>query len=427
MYTQGKRCVLIIRQDERCDSYIEEVKSLVEATNYKVLKVFLQIRSEDPKYNIGKGKVKEIKEFIDRYQVDLVIFGNELKPRQAYNLEEYFQVPVMDRIQIILDIFAKHANTQEAKLQIKLARLTYELSRAKEKIRKAKLTELPGFHGLGRYPYDAYVRDIRRITSSIRRQLQKYEKHRKLHYSRRKKVGFSIVSIVGYTNAGKSTLFNALTMARNHTSPAMFTTLTTTVRRLTLTLKEKILVTDTVGFIRNLPPMLISAFKSTLEEITNSDVILVVVDASEDINDILTKVNTCFKILDEIKAHDVPKIIVLNKVDLITNNELKQRLKKLKEIYTTIIPVSAKYKTNLHKLVEQIVSIIKPNFITEKITLPDANSTQSFINDLHRVAPNADFEVIHDKGVDHVIFNVRHTNDVLLLINKWKKNKNSNS
>jgi len=279
MKKSNKTGILVIRSHLKNESYIREMLELTRSASYEIIKVFVQIRRENPRFNIGPGKLEEIKDFLKDNPVDVIVFGNRLKPRQAYNLEMEFGRKVIDRVQLILEIFSRHARTYEAKLQIKLARLNYELSRAKEKIKRMKMTELPGFHGPGRYPYDAYIRDIRRITATIQNKLKKIEKHRELHRLRRRKCGFDLVSLVGYTNAGKSTLFNAISNSAAEVSNVMFTTLTTMVRKLSS--KPKILVSDTVGFIQDLPPMLIRAFKSTLEDILASDIILIIIDVSE--------------------------------------------------------------------------------------------------------------------------------------------------
>ena len=250
-----------------------------------------QVRDRDPRYQIGSGKVEELAELVRINGVEKTIFDNELTPVQAYNLAKATGVEAVDRFQLILEIFARRASTAEANLQIQLARLRYELSRAKERVRLARMEEQPGFMGLGAYEVDLYYEAVKRQVHSIQEKLKKKQSKRRLHRARRLELGFSSVSLAGYTNAGKSSLFNVLAEETVPVDSGLFTTLSTTTRAVVLS-KRRVLLTDTVGFIDRLPLTLIQAFRSTLEETIFSNLILLVVDASESDEDIERKLSS---------------------------------------------------------------------------------------------------------------------------------------
>jgi GTP-binding protein HflX len=284
-----------------------------------------------------------------------VIFGNELKPQQAYNLAKATGVEIIDRFQLILEIFAHRAATTEAKLQIQLANLRYELPRAKEKVKLAKKGEQPGFRGLGAYEVDVYYETIKRQIHSIQRKLKTIRKKRSLHRTRRLELGYSVIALAGYTNAGKSSLFNALAKESVPVDSGLFTTLTTTTRAIELS-GRKVLLTDTVGFIDDLPLTLIEAFHSTLEETIFSDIILLVVDVSEPVEEIKRKLLCCLDTIQTIGATGIPIVTALNKIDLLSKDELQGKLEVLKESTPNPIPISALYHWNLSQLKQAFFS-----------------------------------------------------------------------
>ncbi len=317
-----------------------------------------QVRPPHPRYHIGVGKAKELAEMVSRLGAEKVIFGNELKVVQVYNIAKLTGVEVIDRLQLILEIFLRRASTKEARLQIDLARLQYELAHAKEKVRLAKVGEQPGFHGLGKYDVDVYYETIRREVQSIQQKLKNVRKTRGLHRKRRRKLGFSLVSLAGYTNSGKSTLFNALTQESVPADPRLFTTISTTTRIVKLS-EEKVLLTDTVGFIDKLPLTLIEAFRSTLEETIFSDLILLVVDVSEPPYEIGRKLSCCLETIREIGATGIPIMTVLNKIDLISAEDLDEKMKMLRKSALNLVPVSALYGINIDVLEEKIVQYLE--------------------------------------------------------------------
>jgi GTP-binding protein HflX len=317
-----------------------------------------QVRPPHPCYHIGVGKAKELAEMVSRLGAEKVIFGNELKVVQVYNIAKLTGVEVIDRLQLILEIFLRRASTKEARLQIDLARLQYELAHAKEKVRLAKVGEQPGFHGLGKYDVDVYYETIRREVQSIQQKLKNVRKTRGLHRKRRRKLGFSLVSLAGYTNSGKSTLFNALTQESVPADPRLFTTISTTTRIVKLS-EEKVLLTDTVGFIDKLPLTLIEAFRSTLEETIFSDLILLVVDVSEPPYEIGRKLSCCLETIREIGATGIPIVTVLNKIDLISAEDLDEKMKMLRKSALNLVPVSALYGINIDVLKEKFVQYLE--------------------------------------------------------------------
>jgi len=363
-------------------NYLDELRSLAESAGYTVVGELSQVRYPDPKYQIGPGKAEELAEMVKKLKADIVIFDNELKPVQAYNLAKLLGIEVIDRFQLILQIFAQRASTKEAKLQVQLARLRYELSRAKEKVRLAKLGEQPGFLGLGRYEVDDYYEMVKKAVSRIQRKLKELRKNRVLHRARRKELGYPRVSLSGYTNAGKSTLFYVLTKKYVPISPLLFTTLTTTTRMAEFN-GRKALVTDTVGFIDRLPITLIEAFHSTLEETVLSDLILLVIDVSEPMSEIYRKLGCCMDTLREIGAEKVTKIIALNKIDLVYDKEiLEERIKRVKRVIEPAIPISALYEENIKELKHTIASML-PGYLKAEASMPWCDKAQSIISLIH--------------------------------------------
>jgi len=369
------RAIIVERRLPGERSHLDELRALAEAAGYEVVGQLEQVRKPDPKYQIGSGKAEELAEMVKRLKADVVIFDNELKPVQAYNLAKLTGVEAMDRFQLILQIFAQRATTTEAKLQVKLAGLRYELVRAKEKVRLAKMGEQPGFMGLGKYEADIYYEMIKKQIATIRKKLKRIRKRRELHRERRRKIGFPTVSLSGYTNAGKSSLFYALTGEYVQISPALFTTLTTTTRLAPFDGRVALLI-DTVGFIDRLPVMLIEAFHSTLEETALSDVIILVVDISEPLEEVERKLGCCLDTLNEIGANEVPKVTALNKIDLLDEGELGWKLDYISKMVEEPIPISALYGTNLDELRARVARLL-PGFARARLVLPVCDEAYS--------------------------------------------------
>jgi GTP-binding protein HflX len=310
-----------------------------------------------------------------------IIFDNELTPVQAYNLAKVTGVVAIDRFQLILEIFSRRASTYEAELQIQLASLRYELSRAKERVRLARKEEQPGFMGLGKYEVDPYYETVRRRIASIQDKLEKKREKRQLHRHRRVDLGYFLISLAGYTNAGKSSLFNLLTEETVQVDKSLFTTLSTTTRAVNL-FKRKVLLTDTVGFIDRLPLTLVQAFHSTLEETVLSDLILLVVDLSEPIEDIKRKLPCSLDTIQKIGATGIPVITVLNKIDLLQKDEIKRKTESLEEIVPNPLSISALQGINLSSLKKEITRHLE-DFVQASFSLPINDETMSFISWLY--------------------------------------------
>jgi len=359
-----------------------------------------QVREPDPKYQIGKGKAEELAALVKEFGTEKIIFDNPMKPVQAYNLAKLTGAEVIDRFQLILEIFARNASSSEAKLQIQLAHLQYELTRAKEKVKLARMEEQPGFMGLGMYEVDLYYETIRRQADQIRDKLKRIGKKRRLHRTRRLELGFSLVSIAGYTNAGKSTVFNTLTEETVPVDPGLFTTLSTTTRAVELS-KRRVLLTDTVGFIDRLPLTLIEAFHSTLEETIFADLILLIVDISEPQKEIERKLSCCLETLQKIGAAGIPIVTALNKIDLISEGEIQNRVDALKGAAPNPMPISALHKNNILLLKQEITKHLE-NYVQASLALPITDESMSFLSWLFSRADIRD--VKYEGDVMNVVF-----------------------
>jgi GTP-binding protein HflX len=343
-----------------------------------------QVREADYRYQIGAGKVEELARLVQETDAQKVIFDNPLRPVQAYNLAKATNVEIVDRFQLILEIFTRRATTTEAQLQIRLAKLRYDLAQAKERVRLAKKGEQPGFMGLGAYEVDVYYESVKKEIHTIRKKLRKIRAKRVLHRERRAKLEFPSVSLAGYTKSGKSSLFNALTEAEVPVDSALFTTLSTTTRLMEIS-RKKFLLTDTVGFIDRLPLTLIEAFHSTLEETIYSSLIILVVDLSEPIDLVERKLSICLETIERIGASGISIITALNKIDLLSESETMRKLAGLRDRAPKPVAISALCKTNLDKLKEGILATLR-DYVKASFTVPMTGETMSFISWLFKVA-----------------------------------------
>jgi GTP-binding protein HflX len=360
------------------ESSLEELRKLAEAAGYTIVAKVEQIREPDARYQIGAGKVEELVGLVEETGAEKILFDNPLKSVQAYNLAKATGVEAVDRFKLILEIFTKRATTTEAKLQIQLATLQYELTHAKERVRLAKLKEQPGFMGLGAYEADVYYDAVKRQVHTIRRKLRKIREKRLLHRERRTQLGFFAISLAGYTSAGKSSLFNALTEETTQVDKALFTTLSTTTRLVEIS-KRRFLLTDTVGFIDRLPLTLIEAFHSTLEETICSDLILLVLDISEPLEKIEKKNSICLETIERIGASGISVITVLNKIDLLNEKETEQKLEALNAQVKNPILVSALNHTNLKLLKQEILKNLE-DYVHGSFSVPLTNKTMPFMS-----------------------------------------------
>ena len=360
-----KSCILITYYD---DDAISEAEGLCEAAGCKILHLIKQEFLNSPKFGLSGGKIDDLKNLVTKMRPDVIVFDEVMKPSQNYNLAAELKIQVLDRESLILEIFESRSTSTESKMQVKLAQLRYEMSRAREKVRLSKMGEQPGFMGIGKFEVDVYYNDIKNRMVSVRAKLQKAGKQRELHRQSRKRIGFRTISLAGYTSAGKTTLFNSMTGEKNEEDHKLFTTLTTTVRKFKLD-REWVLISDTVGFISKLPAYLIEAFKSTLEELTFTDIVIVVIDANEKNNELKKKFSSCYKTLMELGVKRQNLLFAFNKTESMNDEEILEKVKQLDLLENkNWIAVSAKSGKNIEKL----KMLIKQNFdSTTKINSAD--------------------------------------------------------
>jgi len=399
---------------------LNEFKILAEEAGYKIVDI-VKVRRLLPN-GLSDVKLEELKSKILSLGAREVIFDVELKPRQVYNVAKELKIVPKDRIEIILEIFKKHSPSKEADLQIKLAYLHYELARAKEKVRLAKMGEQPGFYGLGEYEVDVYYNEIKKRIDSIKRKLENIRSKREIHRISRRRKGYKTIAITGYTSSGKSSLFNALTGLRVKTGPEPFTTLSTKFCVLKIGPWYCYLI-DTIGFIRNLPPFLITAFYSTLEEIAFADLLLLVIDASEPLSTISEKLNESLKIIYEIGYRNKPIILVMNKIDLLTEEYTNYVLSKIVSMVEDkgypIVPISALHKINIDKLIDVIKENLgkKRNYL---IVVPylDGSKLNELFTFIKRFSEVQEIKYLNDKIVVSGCVALENVNSIKRYIQK---------
>lgn len=310
-------CLLAGGDEQRMRLSLEELAELARTAGVAIAGVITQRReSMDPAWYLGRGKIAEIAQAAGEQAADLVIFNSELSPTQKRNLETVFTCPLIDRTQLILDIFASRAHSREGKLQVELAQYRYLLPRlGGQGSQLSRLGGGIGTRGPGETKLETDRRHIRRRIRELEQQLADVVQTRKLHRQRRKKNRVFQIALVGYTNAGKSTLLNRLTAAGILAEDKLFATLDPTTRQLTLPSGTQVLLTDTVGFIQDLPTTLVAAFRSTLEGVCEADLILHVVDSHHP--DYEVHMEVVEHVLRQLGAEAIPRLVVYNKADLL--------------------------------------------------------------------------------------------------------------
>lgn len=358
------------------DDSLAELASLARTAGAEVVGSMVQrLRHPDPAYYLGKGRTAELVKLQQQLGFTLVIFDDELSPSQQRNLEEALNIDVIDRTALILDIFAQHARTREGRLQVELAQYEYRLPRLTG--RGAQLSRLGGgsrgassgvggaigARGPGETKLEVDRRRIRKRISDLRRELEGVRRQRALQRHQRSAQALPVVAIVGYTNAGKSTLFNALTRAGVLVEDKLFATLDPVTRHIVLPTHQEILLTDTVGFIQKLPTTLIAAFRATLEEVIEADILLEVVDSTHE--NAIEQSQTVSDTLAELQAAHKPRITALNKIDLLPDPSVLDL-----SLFPNAVPISAITGQGLDALLAKIAEIVSLEMIPIRLHIP---------------------------------------------------------
>lgn len=407
LQVMSERAILIGMEWGRNDSLwtvddsLEELKQLADTAGATVIKKFIQKRPKpDPAFFIGRGKVQELALYAQQENIDLCIFDDELSPAQQRNIESVMGIRILDRTALILDIFAQRARTNEGKLQVELAQLQYTLPRIMGKgLMLSRLGGGIGTRGPGETKLEVDRRRIRDRIAFIKEQIEKVKAVRSLHRSKRKKNNVFEVSLVGYTNAGKSTLLNTLTNSDIYAKDQLFATLDPTTRQLTLPNKQEIIITDTVGFIQRLPHQLIAAFRSTLEVVTEADLLVHVIDVSHELYK--EQAAAVHEVLKEIGAETKPVITVYNKIDkLPPDSKLADRL----ALEEDTVCISAAKKLNLKTLQQMIESHLRSKAVEVTLCIPYAETAKAA--QLHETANVLEQEYTENGAVMKVILPV---------------------
>jgi GTP-binding protein HflX len=386
---------VVAKRVERGDADLSEIRELARAAGYEVVGELTQTREEDAAYAFGEGKVDELAALAVEADADAVIVDNRLGPYQTYNIGGTLPegVEVIDRFTLILDIFGQRAQTRKAQLQVELAELRYELPRAEAKTSLAKRDERPGFMGLGEYD-ESRERDIKNQIADIKRELDAIAEKEETRRDQRRESGFDLVALAGYTNAGKSTLMRRLAAELDvdenegrhpdlettaESEDRLFTTLGTTTRRAD-TGKRDVLLTDTVGFVSDLPHWLVESFESTLDSVYHADLVLLVVDASEPVEEMREKLVTCHDTLYE--RNEAPIVTVLNKIDRVDDDALAEKREALSALAPNPIAVSGLTGDRVDELRDRIENEL-PDWRFERLVLPLGDDTMSLVSWVH--------------------------------------------
>ena len=357
------------------EEQMRELAELTTTAGAEVVATDLQRRAEvEPATFVGRGKIEEVKERRGELRYDLVICNEDLSPRQQRNLERELKVKVIDRTELILDIFAQHARTREGRLQVESAQLHHTLPRligAWSYNRQVGGIGARG--GPGEQQIEVERRRIRKRLRDLERELEDVRRQRGQQRQARHGSELATVAIVGYTNAGKSTLLNKLTAAGVRAENKLFATLDPTTRRVRLTSGRELLLTDTVGFIQKLPTDLVASFRATLEEVTHADVVLHVIDGAAAAA--AEHAETVDQVLAELGAGEKPRVVAVNKIDLLGPAGSRRLLSQLGARYETVVPVSALTGAGLDRLLEAVERAATREMVPVRVLIPYGRET----------------------------------------------------
>jgi GTP-binding protein HflX len=384
---------------------LAELEQLAATAGVEVVgRVTQKMARRNPATLIGSGKIEELKQARDESHADLLLFDDELTPSQQRNLEEVLDVKIIDRTALILDIFARHAQTKEGRLQVELAQLEYRLPRLTRMWTHLSRQAVGGvgLRGPGETQLEVDRRQSRERISKLKNELKEVHAHRELYRQKRKREGLPVVALVGYTNAGKSTLLNAMADSEVYAANVLFATLDPTTRTIILPEGQRALITDTVGFIQRLPTQLVAAFRATLEEIQEADVLVHVLDLTHPNAE--EQAATVDKVLEELGVGERPKIVALNKIDrlfpdLVVDRKspngteqaapletatISARIAADLELGPGYVPVSAQRGWGLEDLLAAIQSALSATLAPFKALIPYSDS--DLVSRIHQVA-----------------------------------------
>ncbi len=370
---------------EECEDFLKELERLCETYGLTVVeKVACPIKKVDAGTYIGSGKLEEVLLLAREKSADIVVFDDEILPNQQRNLEKFFQLPVIDRTELIIEVFAQRAQSREARLQIELAKVKYQLPRLKRMwTHLSRQTGGGGtgggayLRGAGELQIELDRRMLRKRIIQLQKEIEEVQKQRETQRQKRIRTAIPSFAIVGYTNAGKSTLLNALTEAKVLAEDKLFATLDTTTRKYILPNRQEIVLIDTVGFIRKIPHTLVAAFKSTLEEAVYTDILLHLIDCSHSAAEL--QAEATISVLKDLQAIERPIITVLNKIDACFNPAI---LYKLRIKYPKTVQISALTHEGFDRLLEKMTEEIQA--LRKKVRLRVPQSHYALVSELMR-------------------------------------------
>jgi GTP-binding protein HflX len=378
-----ERAILVVLRVPKKDEWsqedkLEELKSLAHSCAAKdEAEVVTKRNKPDPAFFIGKGKAEEVALLAEEKKADLVIFNDDLSSAQERNLEKKIGVKVIDRTQLILDIFAQRAQSTEGKIQVELAQLEYLLPRLAGRGQMlSKLGAGIGTRGPGEQKLEIDRRRIQDKIQKLKEKLKKVERRRQDLRDKRRRNAIATIALIGYTNSGKSTLLNTLTGTTQPAKNRLFSTLDPKLSRFKMPNNQTVLISDTVGFLHDLPHHLIESFKATLEEVIEADLLIHIVDASHPL--VFEHRDSVYKVLGDLKIMDKPIITALNKIDKVDNLNIIDNLKNKMD---NPVAISALYKTNFNELIEKIESEFSDLLTIIKITIP--HKQMNLLNAIH--------------------------------------------